>query len=150
MPNRWLVKTEPRTYAFQDLVRDGRTTWDGITNATALIHLRAMRVGDEVLVYHTGNEKAVVGVARVAGGPRPDPGQKDPRLVVVDLEPVRALARPVPLTGLKERADLASWELLRISRLSVMPVPAAAYRAVKALSEKGRAPALGRGPRSEG
>jgi predicted RNA-binding protein with PUA-like domain len=128
--NRWLVKTEPSSYAFADLVRDRTTTWDGVTNPQALGHLRAMARGDDVLVYHTGGEKAVVGLAKVAADPRPDPKAKDPRLVVVDLAAGKALPRPVPLAELKARKDLATWELVRLPRLSVMPVPDAAWKAI--------------------
>lgn len=134
MPNRWLVKTEPATYSFDDLRREGRTSWDGVRNALAQIHLRAMRRGDAVLVYHTGREKAVVGLARVARAPYPDPGAGDPAVVAVDLEAVRPLARPVPLARLKAEPTLAGLDLLRISRLSVMPVAAAHWRPILALA----------------
>ena len=131
--SRWLLKTEPSTYAFADLVRDGRTTWDGVSNPAALGHLRAMKKGDEALVYHTGDEKAAVGIARVASDPYPDPRQKDPRLVVVDLEPVRALPRPVTLKAVKADPRFADFALVRISRLSVMPVTDAQWKALLAL-----------------
>ena len=131
--SRWLLKTEPSTYAFADLVRDGRTTWDGVSNPAALGHLRAMKKGDEALVYHTGDEKAAVGIARVASDPYPDPKQKDPRLVVVDLEPVRALPRPVTLKAVKADPRFADFALVRISRLSVMPVTASQWEALQAL-----------------
>lgn len=131
--SRWLLKTEPSTYAFADLVRDGRTTWDGVSNPVALGHLRAMKKGDEALVYHTGDEKAAVGIARVASDPYPDPKQKDPRLVVVDLEPVRALPRPVTLRAVKADPRFADFALVRISRLSVMPVTDAQWKALLAL-----------------
>ncbi len=122
MPAHWLVKTEPSTYAFADLVRDGRTTWDGVANALALIHLRAMGRGDLVLVYHSGGEKAVVGLACVAVGPRPDPKAADERLVVVDLEPVASARTPVPLAAIKAEPRCRDLALVRQSRLSVMPV----------------------------
>lgn len=131
--SRWLLKTEPSTYAFADLVRDGRTTWDGVSNPVALGHLRAMKKGDEALVYHTGDEKAAVGIARVASDPYPDPKLKDPRLVVVDLEPVRALPRPVTLKAVKADPRFADFALVRISRLSVMPVTDAQWKALLAL-----------------
>jgi predicted RNA-binding protein with PUA-like domain len=130
---RWLVKTEPSTYSFDDLVREGTTRWEGVKNPQALIHLRAMAEGDDVLVYHTGKEKAGVGLARVARGPYADPKAKDDRLVAVDLAAVAPLAHAVPLARLRERADLARWDLLTNSRLSVMPVPDAAWKAVRAL-----------------
>lgn len=131
--SRWLLKTEPSTYSFADLVRDGRTTWDGVSNPAALGHIRAMKKGDEALVYHTGDEKAAVGIARVASDPYPDPKQKDPRLVVVDLEPVRALPRPVTLRAVKADPRFADFALVRISRLSVMPVTDAQWKALLAL-----------------
>jgi predicted RNA-binding protein with PUA-like domain len=129
-PRRWLVKTEPSTYAFGDLVREGRTAWTGVKNAQAQIHLKAMRAGDEVLVYHTGDVKAVVGVARVVRAAYADPTGALARLSAVDLEPVRPLAAPVPLAALRRDARLARWELLTNSRLSVMPVPDPAWAAV--------------------
>lgn len=122
MPNRWLVKTEPGTYSFEDLRREGRTTWDGVRNALAQRHLRAMRRGDPVLVYHTAGERAVVGLARVARGPYPDPGAGGTGAVAVDLAAGRPLAAPVPLARIKAEPALADLALLRISRLSVMPV----------------------------
>ena len=87
----WLLKTEPSTYSWSDLVRDGKTVWDGVTNAAALIHLRAMQTGDEALIYHSGDERAIVGIARITRGGHPDPGLDDPKRAVVDLKPVRAL-----------------------------------------------------------
>ena len=122
MAAHWLVKSEPSTYAFADLVRDRRTTWDGVSNALALIHLRAMTKGDLVLVYHSGAEKAVVGLARVTAGPRPDPKAHDPKLVVVDLEPVAAATTPVSLAVVKSEPSCRELGLVRQSRLSVMPV----------------------------
>lgn len=119
---RWLVKTEPSTYAYADLAREGRTAWTGVKNATAQIHLRAMAVGDEVLVYHTGAEKAVVGRARVARAAYPDPGASARKLVCVDLMPVGALTRAVPLAEIKAEPRCSTWDLVRQSRLSVMPV----------------------------
>lgn len=132
MAKRWLVKTEPSTYSFDDLLREGTTRWEGVKNAQALIHLRAMSVGDDVLVYHTGGEKAVVGLARVAKGPYPDPKAEDEKRVVVDLAAVARLPRAVPISELRGRAELAKWDLLRNSRLSVMPVPDEAWKAVRA------------------
>jgi predicted RNA-binding protein with PUA-like domain len=124
---RWLVKTEPSTYSFADLRREGRTTWDGVKNPVALKHLRAMRVGDEVFVYHTGDEKAVVGRARVSAAAKPQQADAD---VAVVLEAEEPLPVPVTLAALKARRELADWDLVRLPRLSVMPVPAAAWKAV--------------------
>jgi len=123
----WLFKTEPSAYSFARLEADGRTVWDGVKNALALRHLAAVATGDEVLVYHTGDEKAAVGIARVARGAYPDPKQKGAKLVVVDLEAVRALQRPVTLAEMRGNAKLAGFDLLRLPRLSVMPVSAAQW-----------------------
>jgi len=120
-PAHWLVKTEPSTYSFENLLRDRRTRWDGVANAVALKHLRAMAEGDDVLVYHTGDVKAAVGLARVASAPYADP--KDAKLTVVDLAAVRALPRAVSLAAVKADPAFADFSLVRIGRLSVMPVP---------------------------
>ena len=127
---RWLIKTEPGSYAYGDLERDGATRWDGIKNNTALIHLRNVRKGDELLVYHTGKEKQVVGLARATSGPYPDPALGDERYVVVDLEPVRALKVPTTLQAMREDPAYEGFELLTNPRLSVMPVPAAIARRI--------------------
>lgn len=132
---RWLVKTEPGDYAFARLVKDGRTRWEGVRNAQALIHLRAMRKGDEVFVYHTGGEKAVVGIAKAATDAYPDPKRRDAKLVVVDLVPVRPLANPVPLAEIRRRPSMKVFDLVRISRLSVMPVPDGVWRELLELAE---------------
>jgi len=124
---RWLVKTEPDDYAYADLARDGHGVWDGVRNTTALQHLRRFAPGDEVLVYHTGKERRIVGLARVADSPYPDPASDDPRHVVVDLAPVRHLARPVTLAEIKADPACAGFDLVRIPRLSVMPVPDALW-----------------------
>src|SRR5206468_2245102 len=112
MAQRWLFKTEPSTYSWADLERDRRTVWDGVKNALALKHLAAVATGDEVLVYHTGDEKAAVGVARVVRGAYPDPKAHDARLVVVDLAPVRGLPRPVTLAAMRANPKLAGFVLL--------------------------------------
>jgi predicted RNA-binding protein with PUA-like domain len=122
MARCWLLKTEPTSYSYAQLEKDGRTTWDGVRNPVALKNLAAMREGDEALVYHTGEEKAVVGVARVVSDPAPDRRVADPRMMTVDLEPVRRLKRPVTLKEVKENGALRDFELARLPRLSVMPV----------------------------
>lgn len=132
--SRWLLKTEPDTYGWADLVREKVGRWDGVRNATALIHLRAMRPGDEAFIYHTGGEKAVVGIARVRTSAYPDPKAGDPRFVMVDLEPVRPLATPVTLAAIKGDARFTEFALVRIPRLSVMPVSAVQWRAILAIS----------------
>ena len=130
MAQRWLFKTEPSTYSWAELARDRRTVWDGVKNALALKYLAAVATGDEVLVYHTGDEKAAVGIAKVVRGAYPDPKQKDARLVVVDLQPVKALARPVALGEMRANRELAGFDLLRLPRLSVMPVSAEQWAAI--------------------
>jgi predicted RNA-binding protein with PUA-like domain len=128
MASRWLLKTEPTTYSFDQLEREGHAVWDGVRNAAALIHLRAMRAGDAALIYHSGEERTVVGVDRVVTGAHPDPKSNDPRFVVVELEPVRRLATPIPLSTVKADAVFADLGLVRISRLSVMPVSAPQWK----------------------
>jgi len=117
----WLLKTEPSTYSFDTLEKEGRAVWDGVANPVALKHLRSMAAGDQALIYHTGAEKQVVGVAKVTRGGYPDPQRDDPKLVVVDLAPVRRV-RPVTLAAIKADSRFADWELVRLPRLSVMPV----------------------------
>lgn len=119
---RWLLKTEPEEYSYDDLVAEGRGRWDGVRNPTALRHLRAMRPGDVALIYHTGKEKAIVGVAEVVSEPYPDPNAGDEGLVAVDVRARARLPRPISLTEIKADPAFADWELVRISRLSVMPV----------------------------
>lgn len=133
MPASWLLKTEPSTYSWQDLVREKRAVWDGITNAAALIAIRQMKKGDEALIYHSGDERAIVGIAKIVKGAYQDPKQDDPKLAVVDVAPVKALAEPVPLAVIKARKELASFPLVRISRLSTMPVTAEERRVLREL-----------------
>ena len=128
----WLVKSEPSTYSWGDLVRDGRTRWDGVRNALARIHLAAMKKGDVALVYHSGDDKAVMGIARIAGTAYPDPSADDPRWLAVDIEALRPLAVPVPLATVKRDAKLAGMALVRNSRLSVMPASAAEFEQILA------------------
>jgi len=128
VPNHWIVKTEPSTYSFDQLERDGTTVWDGVRNNLALKHLREMKRGDRVLVYHSGEEKAVVGLAEVAAEAYPDPKQKDPKLVVVDLKAAGRLPRPVPLAEIKQEPAFADLALVRIGRLSVAPASAEQFK----------------------
>jgi predicted RNA-binding protein with PUA-like domain len=130
MANRWLFKTEPGAYSYDQLERDHRTVWDGVKNALALKHLSGVAAGDEVLFYHTGDEKAVVGVARVVRGAYPDPKQKDSRLLVVEIESGTRLPAPVTLAAMRLNRKLAGFDLLRLPRLSVMPVTAAQWAEV--------------------
>ena len=128
----WLLKTEPGTYSFDDLEREGRARWDGVTNPVALRNLRAMKKGDRVLVYHTGGEKAVVGTVEVVREAYPDPKVKDERRVVVDVEPRARLARPVTLAEIKAMPEFAESPLVRQGRLSVVAITTAQWRAIEA------------------
>lgn len=130
MAKRWLFKEEPSKYSYDDLARDGGTVWDGVRNNLALKHLRQVRRGDEVLYYHTGKERAVVGIMKVTKSPYPDPNAGDERFVVVEVRPHRKLESPVSLSQLKEEKAFADSPLVRIPRLSVMPISAAEWRAV--------------------
>ena len=127
----WLFKEEPTHYSYKDLARDKRTVWAGVTNALALQHLRQVKKGDRVFYYHTGKEKAVVGEMCVVAGARA--GGDDPKAVVVEVAPVREFVRPVPLAAIKAEEALADWELVRLPRLSVMPVSEAQWRRVEEL-----------------
>ncbi len=118
----FLFKTEPSDFSFSDLLRDKRVVWEGVSNALALQHMRTVRKGDTVVIYHTGSEKRAVGLATVSKGPYADPSLQDERRVVVDLEPLRALGTPVSLSQFKTDSVLKATELVRISRLSVMPL----------------------------
>jgi predicted RNA-binding protein with PUA-like domain len=131
----WLFKEEPSHYSFDQLRADGRTVWSGVRNALAQKHLRSVRRGDRILYYHTGGEKAVVGIARAVTDPYPDPS--DGALTVVDVRPVERLPRPVTLTAIKASGRFASFPLVRLPRLSVMPVSEEEWAAIEALSGKG-------------
>jgi predicted RNA-binding protein with PUA-like domain len=132
--SHWLVKTEPSTYSWDDLLRDGSTRWDGVRNALARNHLGAMRKGDHVLVYHSGDDKAAVGIAKVERVAYPDPTADDPRWLAVDLAALRPLAEPVTLATVKKDPKLKEMALVRQSRLSVMPVADAAFAHILALA----------------
>ncbi len=129
----WLFKEEASHYSFGQLQKDGRTVWSGVRNALAQKHLRAVQEGDRIFYYHTGDEKAIVGVARAASGPYPDP--EDESLVVVDIVPVAPLSRPVSLSEIKASGRFASFPLVRIPRLSVMPVSDSEWRAIARMAE---------------
>ena len=120
----WILKTEPSTYGFTDLVRERRTRWEGVSNPVALKHLRSMLEGDDALIYHTGKEKSLIGLARIVSAPYPDPSRKDERLVVVDIEAGKALPRQVSLAEVKADPAFKDLGLVRLSRLSVIPVDA--------------------------
>jgi predicted RNA-binding protein with PUA-like domain len=128
----WLMKSEPGSYCWAELERDGATEWDGVRNPAARLHLRAMKPGDEALFYHSGDERAAVGIMRIARGAAPDP--RDPAWASVAVEPVRPLARPVTLKEIKADPRLARMELIRQSRLSVSPVRDGEWAAVLELA----------------
>ena len=129
----WLVKQEPAAYPFSRFLEEGRTRWDGVRNAQARLSLRAMKAGDSVLYYHSGDEKAVVGIAKVARAAYPDPTATDGDWVAVDLSAVKALKRSVTLASIKAEPALAQMGLVRQSRLSVMPVTEDVWKRIVAL-----------------
>lgn len=131
----WLVKSEPSQYGWEQLVRDGSTHWDGVRNAQARNYLQAMKKGDLLLYYHSNQGKQVVGVARVTREHYPDPTSEDERWVVVDVAPLKALARPVTLAQVKGDPQLRDMALIRQSRLSVMPVEKRAFARILKLGE---------------
>jgi predicted RNA-binding protein with PUA-like domain len=132
----WLFKEEPEHYSFADLERDRTTLWDGVSNNLARRNLRQVRRGDKILYYHTGKEKAIVGEMRAANDAVHDPNSDDPKAVVVEVQAVRQLRHPVPLSRIKEDPQLVDWELARLPRLSVMPVSEQQWRRVKELESK--------------
>lgn len=128
----WLLKSEPDSYGWDDLVRDGGTEWDGVRNNAAAGHFRAMAAGDEALIYHSGKDKAAVGIARIARAAQAD--GDDGRWVSVRVEPVRPLPRPVTLAAMKAEPALADMAMLRQSRLSVSPITDAAWQVLMRLA----------------
>jgi len=129
----WLMKSEPCTYSWDDLVRGGSTEWDGVRNPAARLHLKAMKCGEEAFFYHSGDERSVIGIMRVTRDAAPDP--KDPDWVSVAVAPVRALDRPVTLKAIKADPRLNKMELVRQSRLSVSPVRDEEWEAVLRLGQ---------------
>ena len=136
MTNRWLFKTEPSVYSFQQLEKDKKTIWDGVKNNLALKNLKDIKKGDPILIYHTGEEKAAVGVARALSGAYPDPGSKDPKLLVVDIEAVKPLRRPVTLAEVKANQKLANFDLVRLSRLSIMKVSDDQWNVIEEMAKR--------------
>ena len=136
MPNRWLFKTEPSAYSFQRLQIDRRTVWDGVKNNLALKNLREIKRGDEILIYHTGSEKAAVGIARAISGAYPDPQTKDPKLLVVEIQVDKPLARPVTLAEIKADAKLKNFDLVRLPRLSIMPVSEEQWEIIEEMARR--------------
>jgi len=132
-PGGWLFKEEPDHYSYADLERDRQAVWDGVKNPLARKHLRSVQVGDRVLYYHTGKERAVVGEMRVVSGP--EAAEDDPKAVAVTVEPVKRWKRPVTLDTIKHDATFAGWDLFRLPRLSVMPVTPEQWRRLEELSQ---------------
>lgn len=133
----FLLKTEPSEYSYSDLVREKRCVWSGVSNPGALIALRAIRKGDEIFVYHTGNERAIVGLAKAASNPYEDPGRPGttdegkPKFAVVDLSPGKPAKSPVTLAKIKDDTRFATFGLVKQSRLSAMPVPEALAKVLR-------------------
>ena len=136
--SRWLFKQEPECYSFADLLRDGGTMWDGVANALALRHLRRCRPGETGFYYHTGKEKSIVGIFEITAAAAPLPDAANDALVAPSVKPVRALANPVSLAAIKADPLFADWELVRNSRLSVMPCPEEFWNRVLVLAGETR------------
>lgn len=136
MANHWLCKQEPSTYNLDRLEKDRTTAWDEVHNNLALKHIRSMKKGDLAFFYHSGDEKQIVGIMQIISNPYPNPKEKDDRYVVVDVKFKKRLARPVTLAEIKGHKMFADWELLRISRLSVMPVTNKIWSEIVKISQK--------------
>jgi len=136
----WLFKEEPANYSFDAFVDDGKTTWSGVKNPVAQKHLHAVKRGDEIFYYHTGSEKSVVGIAKALGDAYPDPHDKSGKSAVVDVAPVRKLKRPVTLAEIKADPSFKTFALVRISRLSVMPVSDSEWERILKKSTSAPAP----------
>jgi predicted RNA-binding protein with PUA-like domain len=134
---QWLVKEEPENYAYTQLQKDGKTVWAGVRNPLAQKHLRQIRKGDRIFYYHTGKEKAVVGIAKATSGAYPDPAIASGALFVVDIAPDRALPKPVTLASIKAEKAFATFPLVRMSRLSVMPVTDEEWARIEKMSRSG-------------
>jgi predicted RNA-binding protein with PUA-like domain len=122
MPRRWLFKTEPEAYSYDQLEAEKKCVWDGVSNNQALKNLRSISLGDEILIYHTGNEKAIVGIAEAVSDPYPDPNADDEHLVVINLKPKRRVKTPLTLAEIKANEAFSEFDLVRLPRLSVMPI----------------------------
>jgi len=131
----WLLKTEPGCYSFDDLVREKKTEWDGVANNTALKHIRSMHKGDLALIYHSGDVRAAVGMAEIISEPQPDTKRADPKMVTITVKAGKKLARPVTLAEMKADPAFAGFDLLRLGRLSVVPVPEKMWKRIEQLSQ---------------
>jgi len=131
----WLLKSEPNVYSYADLERDLQTIWDGVNNNLALIHIRTAQPKDLALIYHTGDERRAVGIGEIISLPYPDPKLNDPKRAVFDIKAVRSLPQPVTLAQIKQNPDFEGFDLIRISRLSVVPVSEAHWQKILKLAE---------------
>ena len=134
--NHWLFKSDPETYAWQDLVKVKKEVWNGVRNNLALKYLRSVKPGDQIFIYHSGDDKAIVGIAEAHSHSYPDPSEKNEKLAVVDIKAVEPLKRLVTLFEIKANPKLKDWELVRFSRLSVMPVTSEQWKEVLRLIER--------------
>ncbi len=132
--NYWLLKSDPDDYSYDDLAHHGKAVWDGVTNNLALQHLRKIKKGDLLLIYHTGDEKAIVGLAVAAGNPYPDPNSDNEKLTVIDIKAKKRVKRAVTLSEIKQLPEFANFPLVRLPRLSVMPVSEEEYKRLTALT----------------
>lgn len=132
----WLFKEEPSHYSFEQLLKDGKTVWDGVENNLALKHLRKVRKGDRSLFYHTGGETAAVGIMRIISDPYPDPTKNNPKLVAVDVKPERKLPRSITLAEIKSNPKFSGFDLVRLPRLSVMPLSEEIWKEILALANQ--------------
>ncbi len=131
----WLLKTEPKEYSYDDLVKDGKAAWEGVTNNLALKYIRSIRRGEQAFIYHTGSEKQIVAIAEIVTEPYPDPKAKNPNLIIIDVKPKCRLRKPIPLEQIKSRKEFTGFELVRLPRLSVMPVDEQKWKRILELSE---------------
>lgn len=134
MANRWLLKTDPADYTYDDLEREGRAVWDGVANNLALQNMRKIRKGDALVIYHTGDEKAIVGLAAAASDAYPDPRENNDKLAVIDVQPKRRAKAVVTLAAIKAVPELASFPLVRLPRLSVMPITEAEWQRLRRMA----------------
>jgi predicted RNA-binding protein with PUA-like domain len=134
----WLLKSEPQDYSYTDLEQDGQTIWNGVKNPLALKYLRTMQPTDKALIYHSGKERQVVGVAEIITPAYPDPALDDPKRLVVDLRPVRSLPQPVTLVQIKQDGNFTGFDLIRLPRLSIVPVSAEYWQQILQLAGEGK------------
>jgi predicted RNA-binding protein with PUA-like domain len=125
--NHWLLLADPKSYGFEDLVKDKKTVWDGISGSLAQKHMRSFKAGDKVLIYHTAPDKAVVGTARIVSDPYPDPKDHEQKMVVVDVERGAGFKQPVPLASMRENHKLSAMTFLKIQRIAVSPISKAEW-----------------------